>query len=391
MLREFTDPATPLQHELAKLAGLTLPASLPQAVAAARLRVALAQPLNVSRRPEPIDSREEYLTSLARDLRVRVLPYESREEFDAWLQHVFAVRRFRSLRALKLDAGDVVRRLAEPEAYEEVSSIGVDGTVFLKGRSRAWPDQLEVVARSGDATPHAAAVRQRAANRAALRAPAAEWSMVKHAELEPFLCEDEPDAGDIDELRVIVEAAADERPIQELLQARPALLCALLRGPERFCLPQVRVGTKYVADFFIADVDSTGVRWVLVELESPASDVALTRGNQFEQRARRGVAQIEEWREWLQDNLDTARRPKRQNGLGLVDIRPDVPGLVIVGRRHRLLDPARVLRQRLQESQQISMHTYDWLIEHVERASRFNGPSGLNQYLLQRGDALTAI
>jgi Domain of unknown function (DUF4263) len=303
----------------------------------------------------------------------------------------FALKRLRALRALKLSAGDIVRRMGEPDAYEEVSSIGVDGVVFLKGRSRAWPDHLEVVARSSDVTPRASALRQRAANRAALRAPVTEWSAVKSIELEPFLCEDDPDDADIDELRVVVEGSADERPIQRLLGARPSLLGALLRGPQRFCLPQVQVGTKYVADFFIADVDSTGVRWVLLELESPASDIALARGNQFEKRARRGVAQIEEWREWLQDNLDTARRPRSQNGLGLVDIRPDVPGLVIVGRRHRLIEPARTLRHRLQESQHISMHTYDWLIEQIDHARTFRGPSGLNPYLLKRRGALTTV
>ncbi|MGA8156299.1 MAG: hypothetical protein WB822_08835, partial [Rhodoplanes sp.] len=35
--------------------------------------------------------------------------------------------------------------------------------------------------------------------------------------------------------------------------------------------------------------------------------------NELDASARRGVTQIREWREWLQNNLDMARRPVEQD------------------------------------------------------------------------------
>ena len=40
------------------------------------------------------------------------------------------------------------------------------------------------------------------------------------------------------------------------------------------------------------------------------------------------VSQIEEWREWVQNNLDKAWRSRRESGLGLVDVRPRIEGFV---------------------------------------------------------------
>ena len=59
----------------------------------------------------------------------------------------------------------------------------------------------------------------------------------------------------------------------------------------------------YIPDFLIGDYDLLGLRWVLVELETPNSSVTLKSSNELEPRARKGVSQLKEWREWLQDNL----------------------------------------------------------------------------------------
>ena len=142
------------------------------------------------------------------------------------------------------------------------------------------------------------------------------------------------------------------------------------------------LGGKYVADFLLADVSSSGVRWILVELETPDSATTLSRGNQFDKHARQGRNQIEEWREWLQDNLDMARRPKQQNGLGLLDIRPQAEGLVLVGRRDQVRENAPTLRSRLFETDRILMHTYDWLLEQLEGTLSFNGPWASNPYAI---------
>ena len=139
----------------------------------------------------------------------------------------------------------------------------------------------------------------------------------------------------------------------------------------------------YIPDFLIGDYDSLGLRWVLAELETPNSSVTLKSSNELEPRARKGVSQLKEWREWLQDNLGMARRSKREHGLGLVDIRPQSDGLVLVGRRNNLHPNTHIVRHPIRENDRIQVHTYDWLIEQLNGLLEFIGPSGLNPYMLK--------
>jgi hypothetical protein len=81
--------------------------------------------------------------------------------------------------------------------------------------------------------------------------------------------------------------------------------------------------------------------------------------------------------------LELARRSRREGGLGLVDISPRSKGLVLVGRRSRLHDNSSDVRRPISESQHIEIHTYDYLVERLERVLSFSGPSGLNRDLIQ--------
>jgi hypothetical protein len=103
------------------------------------------------------------------------------------------------------------------------------------------------------------------------------------------------------------------------------------------------------------------------------------------------LSQIQEWREWLQNNLDQARRPPEQDGLGLLDIRPRAEGLVLVGRRDQIRPTASALRQQLWERDGIRMHTYDWLLEQLDGVRRFVGPAGVNPYVLLRESPADAL
>ena len=147
----------------------------------------------------------------------------------------------------------------------------------------------------------------------------------------------------------VIESAQDERPIQVFIERHPETVAALLGGRDRFVLPRYALGGKYVPDFLVSDTDSLGIRWVLVELETPQSSVTLAKKNELDAAARGGVTQIKEWREWLQNNLDMARRPVSQDGLGLIDMRPMSEGLVLVGRRASLNDNSGAVRNPFRE------------------------------------------
>ena len=106
-------------------------------------------------------------------------------------------------------------------------------------------------------------------------------------------------------------------------------------------------------------------------------------GKALHSTARAGVTQIQNWREWVTQNLAYARQPRAENGLGLPGIRPGDGGLVLVGRRRSLIDDRASVRRRLSEETGIFVHTYDWLLEVIERSlSSMGPPPGASRLLL---------
>jgi hypothetical protein len=386
-LREVIGPPTPEQRELASQVGLRLSDRHPRVVAAALLRRAFRKPLSL-KTGVITASQDEFLEELAREFRRRCPECESSDEASAWIQYFLVKRRLQSLKKLRLKKGDLVAVTSSGKrGVEEVASIGLDGRVYFKGgRAKSWPDRLKLLATAEDKSKRAEDLRREASNRAALRAPSGQWSDAKHAELAAYHTPDNVTLAEIDQLESIIDRATDESPIRTFLETHTHVLASLVGGPERFCIPGVSLGRKYVADFFLADVDSLGIRWILIELESPRSRVTLEKSNQFDKSARKGISQVQEWREWLQNNLDQARRRTAEDGLGLFDIRPLTEGLVFVGRRQNLRLSSKALRLQLWEQDRIQMHSYDWLLEQLRGVLTYSGPSGLNRYLLHRSD-----
>jgi Shedu protein SduA, C-terminal len=379
---EATGTATDNQRQLAAFAGIDLPQNLPRLVAAARIQAALSSELCMPSPGPCSDVQMEMISSLKAEAHVAPIP-KDRGEASAWITFLFLKKRAHLLEELKLEAGDIVEITGSgSNDLREVSSIGSWGRIRFTGSGGrgAWPDMVVVRCRRSDDTDAARELKRKAANRVALRQRIGEWSTTKEQELRAYSVDARLTREDIWQLQDIIQKAKDEKPIQHFLEARPQMLTALLGGNTRFCLPRPSLGGRYVPDFFISDVNSLGIRWILVELETPKSNVTLKSGNDLGQHARRGVTQVKEWREWLLNNLDMARRSKRRDGLGLVDIRPRSEGLVLVGRRAQLLENADAVRNPIREGDDINVHTYDWLVEQLYGILRFDGPAGLSSY-----------
>ena len=379
-----TDPRTQRQADLALAAGECFGDALPKLVAAARLQSLLASPMGLPTAGEATDSERKLIGRLKRtcdgDLEA---PRDSREA-QAWIKHLGLRRRLESLHDLKLIRGDIVedKELANPQS-EEVASIGRDGRVHFRGGAGAgaWPDRLVVRCRTGDDSPSADHWREKARNNAELRKQRRPWSQENREQLVEFCVTDPLEQEDVDNLQVVIEHATDEAPIQDYVKRHPHILAALLPGPERFCIEKPRLGAECVPDFLLAHVDSIGVHWMLVELETPIAGVTIKAdGTQLDKHARAGVSQIQSWRQWLQDNISYARGRISENGRGLVGIRPTAPGLVLVGRRPHLKHPGTTVRNQHMEQQGIQIHTYDWLIERLRGLLTFDGPPGANPY-----------
>jgi len=335
------------------------------------------------------DSQLDFLSDLnkkrARDGQVRA----NRIEASAWIEFYLRKRHREALKKLRPEAGDIVQ-LEDSGGirHEEVVSIGIDGRIYFRGGhgASAWPDRVTLLSRRTDNSKRARVLKKAALNDASARLNVRHWSLAKQAELRRFEVTAPLTQGDIDQLRNVIDRAQDEKSIQKLLEERPQILAALVGRKPSYVVPRPQmagIGGARVPDFLIADVDSSGINWVLIELETPRSGVTLKNDNILEEHARKGVSQVEEWREWIQNNLYQARLSHKDGGLGLVDIRPQSKGLVLVGRRALLADNAREVRFAYAEKQRIEVHTYDYLLATLEGAMSFSGPSGLNPYLIQ--------
>lgn len=382
-LRERLAKATPEQHRLAEKLGIKLKSRTPKLIASALLRDQVSRELGESVRAVS-DFQQAFLDDLDFWAK-RGDPKPTTYAVAYALIEVLSARRSLDyLCALKPRAGDVVylpgsRDRREPETpiaadrLRLVSSIGDEGTVYFTGGGGAQaPIQaVEILHSVNDRSNEAKQARCAAGDSAKRRGDGLQGpsvvSAAKASLLHPWRVPDRPVVTrDIDALRGVIEAAVDEQPIQLFLQERPHLLtAALLSGSHgRWVRSQVSFGGKYVADFVIADADSTGIRWHLIELESPRVRIFGADG-QFLKEARKAQDQILSWRNYIAQNPDQARKSRKDGGLGLVDIEAGAPGLILISRRAIVANDEHWRRREL-EGNGVRMHTYDWLIDQLQ-------------------------
>ena len=378
-------PATAAQLALAAQIGISIDPALPRVVAAAMLRVALQPVMAIEIIRSPVERFEERLDSLRRNSDPPMNPANG-EEASAWIEYLHLVRRREALTNCQLCEGDIVK--TPNGELAEVSSISIDGRIYFKGGAGqcAWPGLVTVKARTDDQSEAADSLRSHAANTAAHRRRPTSFSMAKTEALSDYAVTDTPTTTEIDEFERVISLAEDERPIQHFLENHQHVLTALLGDRTCYCLPRPRLGSEYVPDFLIAGVDSLGIRWVLVELETPRSGVYLKDGRQVDEKVRKGISQIVEWRQWLGENLAYAQAVK-PNGLGLVDIRPNSPAIVMVGRRSQLNAVTDAARHQRAEQNRIEVQTYDRLLVRLREGMSFLGPPGANPHLIRRTSA----
>jgi hypothetical protein len=383
-LRDATKPVTEEQLALAGKIGLKLTPGTSTIVAGALLRVALCNELKLPA-AKPVS---EHFAGCLKGLRSETkakFKAKNDEEAAAWVEYLRLLRRIRVLTKQKFEAGDIVR-LQDGEKIE-VSSIGADGCVYFKGGQgyRSWPDLIVgVAARKTSKTAASAKARREAENAASIRASSPEWSAARSEDLAEFAIRKVAGERDVDELEEVIRRAKDEKPVQLYLQSRPYILTTLLGGKERFCIPQKSLGGKYIPDFVMADVDSLGVRWILVELETPRSGIYLKGGSSLDKFARKGVEQVMHWRDWLMNNIGEAQKPRRKHGLGLPDINNQAEGLVLVGSRLQRPWSEEAPRREMHDRNNIRIHSYDWLLDKLRGTINFIGPPSSNPDLLSR-------
>jgi hypothetical protein len=64
--------------------------------------------------------------------------------------------------------------------------------------------------------------------------------------------------------------------------------------------------------------------------------------------------------------MSYAAKPVAEGGLGLVNIRPDIEGLIIIGRRSELSASDNVRRSQMSHDLNIVIHTYDYIADTAQ-------------------------
>lgn len=370
LLRERGRPTTPAQVALASKLDFELDDKLPALVSAAHLRSWIATEIGQDPVRDASYGQLEYLKDLAEALGMDApdVAHDSALA-SAWIEWMDVTRTANDLEELKPARGDVVLVDGVPGELAIISSISSTGLVNLLGRggSGKRPHRFSKVGDADDPSGNAKDMRDEAERLVALRMRPSPMSGAKARTLKKYRVENPATPEEIALLRETIDDATDERPIQNLIEKCPALLATLdMQGHATYVRSQVSLAGKLIPDFMLATVDSAGIHWTYVELESPTEDMGLKDGT-LAKNARKGVEQIKSWRRLVMANLNVARNPESEFGAGLVDIRPNSPGVVIIGRRGSTRDAYPEVRNELEEDLKIKIKTYDWLLQAIER------------------------
>ncbi|MEV4207556.1 Shedu anti-phage system protein SduA domain-containing protein [Nocardia salmonicida] len=165
---------------------------------------------------------------------------------------------------------------------------------------------------------------------------------------------------EIADFELVLNSAGDEAPLQRYLTDHLSLVIGEW-GPQcRWVIPQASLGGRFVPDFLVARINSGGVRWRFVEIETPVIESLFTKKGHPRRQLAQGIKQINDWRFWCSENLDMARRPINKGGLGLTEIYP-ADGIVVIGRADQRTDDDRVALRQLEQTHQIQIMSYDRL------------------------------
>ena len=189
---------------------------------------------------------------------------------------------------------------------------------------------------------------------------------------------------DVASLQKLLCRNPKEPKMHRFLEDNPKFLIQVLgAGHGRYQLSKKRLGSEFVPDFLVAEMSSIGMEWYAVEIESPRKSPHNKDGS-FNKHLNHAINQIRDWREWLMNNIDYARRPKNEDGLGLVGIDPRVAGIIIIGRRSNFPPRYNKFRRQLIDQNRIVIHSYDWLVDVAQRNRSGTLNMDLDRYIVNQ-------
>lgn len=291
ILTARTGPPTAQQIRLGSLLRVDVPAGVPGRVYAAALRRHVASELELRRSPPPTAGQLDLLSSLSEEVeRPTIGQVPDADCVDAWVQTFFDLRSITALTANEFAVGDIVD-VGPIRGLAEVSSIGADGALFFRGGqgSQARPHRVRLVSRAAEPDEEPGSPRYEAKQQLERkRTVRTEIGMDRLRDLEDWAVRTRPTPADVALLEETLEGADDERPLQRLLAERPQLISPVVGDHHmNYVAAEPRLGGRYIPDFVVGGLNSHGLIWTLVEIESPKARTILRGGGPAENCARR--------------------------------------------------------------------------------------------------------
>ncbi|WP_342668382.1 Shedu anti-phage system protein SduA domain-containing protein [Actinoplanes subtropicus] len=165
-------------------------------------------------------------------------------------------------------------------------------------------------------------------------------------------------ADDLSALKTKLSTARTERPMHRLLAQRPHLVVnAEMAHGCRWIKSNPQLGAEFSPDFAVVRLDSGGLRWTLMELQDPITQLFIGNG-QAGKELREGIHQIGEWRGWV--------RRWGQNGAedhGYPRLRDDFRAVVVIGRSNDKLKDLQADDRisALEREHRIEIRSYDYI------------------------------
>ncbi|MEK7281476.1 MAG: Shedu anti-phage system protein SduA domain-containing protein [Chloroflexota bacterium] len=160
----------------------------------------------------------------------------------------------------------------------------------------------------------------------------------------------------------LIRTAATEEELHKFIKQNRYLLTRKIHPAHhgQFCISKAKFGSQYIADFLIAGLDSAGLWWYGVELESPRKRMFTQNGDPTKELSH-AIRQIEDWRGWLRQNIQYAQE-------SYPGIDAELPCYVIMGSREVEVLAGDKLRSRTREVMKrdkpgLLLHHYEWLLE----------------------------
>ncbi len=178
----------------------------------------------------------------------------------------------------------------------------------------------------------------------------------------------------VSEFRELIDTNPKERDVQKFLEQNPWLLSE--QFPHcHYILPQFSLAGQFIPDFIAPERCSGETLWMLIELEQPNA-MLTTKDGFFSKTVRTAIGQVRDWKRWLLENQDLAKKSRLDGGLDLHDMSRLLCGYIIVGRTCKVNDRFNQLRSDLFSNEGIEIVTYDRVIDWAaERASFWEGYS----------------